>query len=222
MLDRQEIIDRFRRWRALCSAHSTAAMTHLGRDVVVEQARRLGLADGRTVTARNREALSLIFDLALYHKRPGRSRAIDRYARNGRQVAGGEATLVLKAMQRARFGLWRIADRHEICGLVVSDLLDATIGCGHQWFVDEELETTAEPGSYLATRMCGINAFAMASGISILVTPTVLARALFDLSTHQREEPRCLANDPRLPAAIYCAALQHDKIGNTAATILPT
>lgn len=86
-----------------------------------------------------------IFDLALYQQRPGRSRAIERYARAARPNAGSDGALVLQAMCRARFGLWRVVGQHHVCGIVVSDLLDDS-GDGEQvWVVDEIARSDRHP-----------------------------------------------------------------------------
>jgi len=79
MLSRGDILDRYRRLRTLCVEHHGAA--------IVEQAKRLGLADGRVLLTDSHDELSLIFDLALYQRRPGRSRAIDRYAKGARALS---------------------------------------------------------------------------------------------------------------------------------------
>ena len=49
---------------------------------MLQQARRLGLAQGRTLILDDMEEMNYVFDLAIHTGPPGRSRAIDRYARS--------------------------------------------------------------------------------------------------------------------------------------------
>jgi len=45
---------------------------------MLERAKHLGLAYGRSVLAESEEEMTLVFDLAVHTAKPGRSRAIDR------------------------------------------------------------------------------------------------------------------------------------------------
>jgi hypothetical protein len=64
------------------------------------------------------DELTLVFDLAIYTAKEGRTRAIDRYAKAAQLPAGSDEIRMLEAMCRARFSIWRIECRHDICGLV--------------------------------------------------------------------------------------------------------
>lgn len=216
MLRRGEILERYRRLRALCVEHHGAAINHLARAAIVEQAKRLGLADGRVLLTDSHEELSLIFDLALYQRRPGRSRAIDRYAKGTRPAAGSEAALVLDAMCRARFGLWRVAGQHDVCGIIVSHVLDERDDAEQTWIVDEGLEATAAPGTCLAARLCRVEPFSLFAGATVPVSPTAVETALLALPARRYMPRKDLADDPKLPAAIYRTALQNGVFDNTA------
>ena len=71
---------------AICvrSARATTAPPSVawpGR-AILEQAKHLGLAYGQALVAESEEEMTLIFDLAIHTAKPGRSRAIDRYAKS--------------------------------------------------------------------------------------------------------------------------------------------
>ncbi|MBV8589612.1 MAG: hypothetical protein JO212_06050, partial [Acetobacteraceae bacterium] len=104
----------------------------------MEHARRLGMTAGQILIANNEEELTLIFDLAIYTAREGRSRAIDRYAKAVQLSPDSDEIVMLQAMRRTRFSIWRIDRRHDTCGLVVSDLLRQA----EAWLVDEGLEVS--------------------------------------------------------------------------------
>ena len=57
---------------------------------------------------------------------------------------------MLDAMSSGAFSMWRVERRHEVAGLVVSDLL--------RWdedgLVDESLEWTAVEGVAIAAQLC--------------------------------------------------------------------
>ena len=62
----------------------SAALNFLSKDSVISQARRLGLAQGKTRVLNSMDDLNLAFDLAIHTAPKDRSRAIDRYARAAR------------------------------------------------------------------------------------------------------------------------------------------
>lgn len=88
--------------------------------------------------------MTLIFDLAVHTARPGRSRAIDRYAKAAALSPGSDEANALDAIRPAEFSLWRIEPHHQTAGLVVKD----TLRDKEAWLVDESLTDIAEPGRF--------------------------------------------------------------------------
>src|ERR671938_214945 len=156
-MTREEVLDRYRHLRAISTHHHSAALEFVSRQAILEQARRLGLAEGRMLLAESTEEMTLVFDLALYTAREGRSRALDRYARAAQLPPGSDEALVLEAMRHARFLVYRIERRHETAGLVVTDVLRES----QEWLVDERLEASAPEGMAFAGRLCKPAGFAM-------------------------------------------------------------
>ncbi len=134
----------FRGWPATtpCGAsamrHNSAAIGFVSRPVILEAAKRLGLAEGQMLVAGSEEEMTLAFDLALHAAKQARSRALDRYAR-ATPPPGSDEARALDAMRHARFSIWRVERRHETAGLVVADRLRET----EQGLVDEKLEASA-------------------------------------------------------------------------------
>src|SRR5206468_6682637 len=122
-MSRDEVLARYRHLRAISTHHHTEAMNFFSRPALLEQARHLGLAAGGMLAAESFDELTLAFDLAIHAARPGHTRAVDRYARAAAFRPGSDEALVLEAMRRARFSLWRVERRHEVVGLVVQALL---------------------------------------------------------------------------------------------------
>ncbi|HJU16602.1 MAG TPA: hypothetical protein VJ770_09025 [Stellaceae bacterium] len=129
--------------------------------------------------------MPLIFDLALFTAKPGRSRALDRYARAARLPPGSDEALMLEAMRQARFSIWRVERRHEAAGLIVFDILRET----EARLVDENFEAHAQEGIAIGGRLSQPEDFAMTCGAFAPVTPDKVAE------------------DPRFAIALYRAAI---------------
>jgi hypothetical protein len=103
MMERREVLHRYRHLRAIGTHHHSAALKFLARPAIVEHARRLGLMTGQTLIADSMEELTLVFDLAIYTAKAGRSRAIDRYAKAAHLPSNTDEMSMLAAMCHARF-----------------------------------------------------------------------------------------------------------------------
>ena len=128
--------------------HHSAAPNFLAEDAILFHARRIGLAQGKTLVLDSIDDLNLAFDLAIHTAPKDRFRAIDPYARAARLAPESDELLVLEAMQRARFSIISIMRRHPMAGLIIKDLFRG----GEVWLVDEGLESSLPDGAALATR----------------------------------------------------------------------
>jgi hypothetical protein len=145
---RDEALARYRHLRQISRGHNSAMMELLSIGAILQQARRLGLADGRAFVLDRMDDMSYVWDLVIHTAPPGRSRAIDRYARSARLAPGSDEAIVLDAMCKARFAVIAVKDRHPVAGLIVTDLFRGA----ELWIVDEGLEMSLAPGATIATR----------------------------------------------------------------------
>jgi hypothetical protein len=166
MMTRREILRRYRHLRAIVTRHHSAALKFQAPAAILEQAKHIGLAAGHTLITDNEQELTVLFDLVIYNAKQGRSRAIDRYAKTAQLPAGSDEALMLEALRRARFGLWRVERLHEITGLVIRNLLSQT----EAWLVDEGLWVRLADGSVFAARLCQPDRFSMTNGLIAMVT----------------------------------------------------
>jgi hypothetical protein len=83
VMQQRDILEHYRHLREISTRHQSAALARLAEPTLLEQAKHLGLAYGRALIADSEEEMTLIFDLAIHSAKPGRSRAIDRYASDG-------------------------------------------------------------------------------------------------------------------------------------------
>lgn len=173
-MTRDEILARYRRLRVISTQHHTEALNFVSRQAILDHARRLGLAEGKTPVADSTDALTLAFDLAIYAAKEGRSRAIDRYAKATLRPPGSDEAAMLAAMCRSRFSIWRVERRHEVAGLVVQDLLRQS----EAWLVDEGLERSAAAGMALAMRLCEPETFAITAGVIVPVDREMMEAVL--------------------------------------------
>jgi hypothetical protein len=204
IMQQRDVLEHYRHLRGISTRHHSAALARLAGPTLLEQAKHLGLAHGRALVAESEEEMTLIFDLAVHTARPGRSRAIDRYAKATALSPGSDEANALEAIRQAEFSLWRIEAHHQTAGLVVKDVLRNK----ETWLVDESLTVSAEPGLTFAARLCWPAAFAMTCGVVVPVDAELVEDTLFDNMTllHHTDLTQ-LADDPRFAAAIYRSAL---------------
>ena len=202
-MTRSEILARYRHLRQISKGRHQAVLDVIAPNVVLDWAKRLGLARGRTVLLESEQEMILAEDLAIYLARPGRSHPLDRYARGARLPPGADEALVLEAMRRAEFSLWRIERRHETMGLVLRDLLRGE----DIWLVDEALERSARPGLEMAARPLKPEGFAMTARVVVPVTPDLMGEAFARAPALRRVQGDAPARDPHFAINIYRAAV---------------
>jgi hypothetical protein len=198
---RAEVIERYRRLREIGKRHHSEVLSFLSPDAVLDHARRLGLAHGRSFIHDSEDDLVMAFDLAIYTAPAGRSRAIDRYAGAARLAPGSDEALVLDAMREARFAILSVERRHESAGLVVTDLFRQT----ELWLVNEGLGRSLPNGDVLATRYYAPDRFAMTAGVIMPVDRRLLTRAIDSAPALSRKSPTEAIEDRRFARALYRA-----------------
>lgn len=201
---RDEILARYRHLRAIGARHHTRTLDFVSGPAIREHARRIGLAFGDMLVAESMDQLTLAFDLALYTAPPKRSRAIDRYARAAELESGSDEAIMLDAMRKARFSVWRVERRHETAGLVVRDLMRES----EAWLIDENLERSVTEGTSLAMRLATPDAFSMTSGVIVPVDAMLMEDVFDEVLPRAGGEPDKIAEDRRFATSIYRFALE--------------
>jgi hypothetical protein len=200
---RGDVLARYRRMREISKRHHSNVMDFLSKDAMMHYARRLGLADGKTLVIDSMDELTLAFDLAIHTAAVGRSRAIDRYARSARLAPGSDEALVLEAMCNARFAVVLVQRRHQAAGLIVTDIFRKI----ELWLVDEGLEISLPEGSAFATRYYTPDRFSMTAGVGMPVDLELLARAVASTPQLLRRSRAEAIEDRRFAEAVYRAAI---------------
>ena len=173
-------------------------------DALLQQARRLGLAAGRTFILDDFDEMTYAMDLCVYTAPPGRTRAIERYARSAQFAKGSDEALMLDAMRNDRFTIAMVRRRHEAAGLILTD----TVRNAEIWLMDEGLEQSIPDGAAIAIRYYIPDRFAMTAGIGLPVGEALLA-ALLDALPHsvQRKSELDALQDRRFAETLYRVAL---------------
>ena len=201
---RNAVLARYRQLREISKKHHHDILKLISGDAMLQQARRLGLVQGRTLILDDMEEMSYVFDLAIYTAPPGRSRAIDRYARSAQLPPGSDEALMLEAMRAARFAILIIGPRHDATGVIATDLFRRT----RVWLVDIGLEASLEEGAMMATRLYAPEQFSMTAGVNVPFD-LALIEDLYDALPRRLGETRLtdLIDDRRFAETIYRVAL---------------
>jgi hypothetical protein len=200
---RDEVLARYRRLREISKQHHHLALESLSPGSILQHARRLGLAIGRTLVLDDMDELTYAYDLAIYTASPGRSRAIDRYARSARPAPGSDEALMLEAMCGARFVIARVEHAHQAAGLIVTDIALGT----ELWLMDEGFEMSLPNGSLVATRLYTPETFSMTAGVSVPLDGGLLTDAFAEAPHLLRKKLAEAVNDRRFAEALYRVAL---------------
>jgi hypothetical protein len=202
---REAVLARYRTLREISRRINGELTKLVSGDAILREARKLGLGHGKTLVLDDMEELNYVFDLAIHTATPSRSRTIDRYARSARLAAGSDEAVMLNAMQASRFSVLLIDGRHEVAGLIASDLLQKAEKI---WLVDVGLESSMPEGAVLATRLYIPGPFAMTAGANVPCDLTLLEDALYELPSRLCDAPlEALSRDRRFAAAVYRIAL---------------
>lgn len=203
-MTRDEKLARYRRLREINKGQQSGALDRIASDTILEFGRRLGLVHGRTLACDDPSEITLLFDLAVYTGKAGRSRGIDRYARHAGLTLSGDETMMLHAAQNSRFRLWRIEGPHEIAGLWVTDITSGD----RIWLIDEGLEASCQAGLIFAGRLMVVDDFVMTCGVLVPLGLTLLAAAEDYIPNLPHDNREDLLNDPRFAIGVYRAAIE--------------
>jgi hypothetical protein len=170
-LSAEELWEFYRRCGRLRMRFQTMAAQSLPPAKLVEHCKALGLPVDRELYQADEGELAYALDLAVYAAPPGRSRAIDRIAKQYAGREGEESALVLNALSRSWLSLFRVLGPHPEAGLLLEDLV---LG-GEVWVLDEALAEHAAPETVLGIRLGRVCGFAITCGVVAVLDPAMAA-----------------------------------------------
>jgi hypothetical protein len=160
---RENILARYLHLREISKELHHEVLKSIPDDSLLNQARRLGLAQGKTLLLDNEDEIYYVYDLTIYTAPPDRSRAIDRYARSARFETQSDERLMLNAMLKSQFAMLLIEGHHDTAGLIATDILRNS----KVWLIDIGLESSLDDGQFVATRLLTPGPFSMTAGASV-------------------------------------------------------
>jgi hypothetical protein len=206
-------LNRYRALRAVANAHNRACIDLICRKTLLDTARVIGLAHSGVLTLDSEDELTMVYDLCVHTARPGRSRAIDRFAHAAKFAVPSDQAVVLAAMQRARFSIWRVMGYHDEGGLVVRDVLRG----GEAWLMDEWLTISCAPDFKFVGRLLAPDIFVMSSGVMLPFTVEFAAEMLLRMTPALFAlEPSAMAGDYRFAQLLYRAGVATNAMENVA------
>ncbi|MGY3440202.1 MULTISPECIES: hypothetical protein [unclassified Bradyrhizobium] len=200
----EDLLARYLQLRDISKDLHEEALKSLSGDALLNQARRLGLARGKTLLLEDIDEMYYVYDLAIYTAPRGRSRAIDRYAKSARFEAQSDQELVLDAMRRSQFAILLIEQRHDAIGVIATDILRNT----KVWLLDIGIESSMEDGELFATRLLTPGPFSMTAGVLVPFEIGMLKPVSMLLPQRIGDgNPGRAADDRRFAEAVYKVAL---------------
>ena len=158
-----DLLARYLHLREISKRLHHEVLKFISGDALLNQARRLGLAQGKTLVLDDMDEMYYVYDLAIYTAPADRSRAIDRYAKSARFEAQSDDRLMLEAMSASQFAILLIEQRHETVGLIATDILRNS----KVWLLDVGLESSIDDGELIATRLLTPGPFSMTAGVNV-------------------------------------------------------
>lgn len=215
---RDDILARYLHLREISKRLHQEILGAISNDALLHQARRLGLARGKTLFLDHEDEAYYVYDLAIYTAPADRSRAVDRYARSAGFEAGSDERLMLDAMRISQFAILAIEHRHDTAGLVARDVLRNS----EVWLLDVGLENSLDEGELLATRLITPGPFSMTAGVNvpfeIEMLDLVCSLLPQRVATNKLSK---IADDWRFAEAVYKAGLADGVMDRLAYLDLP-
>jgi len=160
---RDDILARYLHLREISKRLHGEVLKSISADTLLKNARRLGLAQGKTFILDDMDEIYYVYDLAIYTAPADRSRAIDRCAKSARFEPQSDERLMLDAMRASQFAILMIQQRHDAAGLIATDILrNAKV-----WLLDVGLESSMHDGQLIATRLLTPGPFSMTAGVNV-------------------------------------------------------
>jgi hypothetical protein len=199
-----DLLARYLHLREISKRLHHEALKSISGDALLSQARRLGLAQGKTLMLEDMDEMYYVYDLAIYTAPPDRSRAIDRYARSAKFEARSDERLMLEAMQASQFAILLIEQRHDPVGLIATDILRNS----KVWLLDVGLESTMDDGELIATRLLTPGPFSMTAGVNVPFEIEMLEQVCMLMPQRMASNKLGrIAEDRRFAEAVYKVGL---------------
>jgi hypothetical protein len=158
--NRDEIISRYKRLRAVGRNLNHKMVERLSKDVLHEGGKKLGILHKGVLVFNSEDESAILMDYCLYDVRRNGRNAVDQYLLDSEPAPESDEMVCLRSMQHAVYSLFIVESVIPGFGVTVRDLLSKkTI-----LVADLGLGRTGKPGLVLASRLLFQEGFAMTGG----------------------------------------------------------
>jgi hypothetical protein len=203
-METEALLTRYREIRGHISEWQSAALHTVPSAVIRDHAKRIGLLYDGGLGGPADPEMNLVFDLAVHTAKEGRSRAIDRIAKQLSLPEDSLESMVMRGLRTARFTAWRVEGPHEAAGLWVEDLFYQT----RLWLMDERFSKTVRPGMMAASRIAPMGEYWVSCGAAVPLGDTVLELASEQAFTNRTNDRDTALRDRRFAEVFYRAAVK--------------
>jgi hypothetical protein len=146
------LVQRYQEYRRISGDIQSEVLEMVPGMAMIEFGRRLGALWHGKVALDDPNDLKLLYDIAIHPAKPGRTRAVDRYAHKARFPDGSDNALILHSLRNAYCTMFEFRSRHNVAGAVAWDLLRKQ----EFHLLDISLGLSAKPGDCYVARLMDI------------------------------------------------------------------
>ena len=166
IVDRAEIISRYKKLRAVGRNLNSKLVRRLSKDVLHEGGKKLGIFRRGALVFNSEDESSVLMDYCLYDVRRKDRSVVEQYLVDSAPDPESDEMVCLRAMQHAIYSLFVVESVVRGLGVTVRDLLsDETI-----LIVDMGFGSTAQPGLVFVSRLLFHEGFAMTGGAALPIS----------------------------------------------------
>jgi hypothetical protein len=165
MPNRDEIISRYKRLRAVGRNLNHKMVERLSKDVLHEGGKRLAILHKGVLVFNSEDESAILMDYCLYDVRRNGRNAVDQYLLDSEPGPESDEMVCLRSMQHAVYSLFIVESVIPGFGVTVRDLLSDRIIL----IVDMGFGSTAQPGLIFASRLLFHEGFTMTGGAALPV-----------------------------------------------------
>lgn len=165
VVNREAVLARYRRLRAVGRDLNNRLVARLSKDALQEGGKRLGILRGDTLVFDTEDEASVLMDYCLYDVRRRGRNAIEQYLIDSQPETEADEMACLRSMQHAIYSLFVVESVERGLGAIVRDLMSQEVFL----VVDMGLGSSADPGLVFASRVLHHDGFSMTGGAALPV-----------------------------------------------------
>ena len=198
------LVQQYQDYRRISSDIQSDVLEMVPGAAMNEFGRRLGALWHGRVALEDRNDLKLLYDIAIHTARPGRTRAIDRYALKTKFPDGSADARMLHGLRTSYFTMFEFRRRHRIAGAVAWDVLRRR----EFHLMDLSMGLSAEEGAVYVGRLMDIDDYSMSCLIVLPINMALVEQASPHLPQTRDRVDFAYFQDPRCSTGFYRAAIE--------------